>query len=118
MVCFGYPLVVRRGEGARCERVAHCLDPTQGAGKNNAQRAEALAQIPPSVPVLLVSGSRDSMAPRAALEAAVARMRAPVTLHWVDGGDHSLIVPKRGAPPQARVDNEITDVVARFLASL
>ena len=58
------------------------------------------------VPCLFVSGTRDAFASPAELEAAVALVPGPVTLEWVDGGDHGL----------RRRDDQVAAIVARWLA--
>jgi predicted alpha/beta-hydrolase family hydrolase len=49
-----------------------------------------------AVPVLVVQGERDAFGTPAELSSVIESMRAPVTLHVVPGGDHSLAV--RGTP--------------------
>ena len=63
-------------------------------GKPDQLRAAHLPAI--TVPVLIVQGERDTFGVPSEIEAAVETMQAPVTLHVVDGGDHSLVV--RGRP--------------------
>jgi predicted alpha/beta-hydrolase family hydrolase len=43
-----------------------------------------------TVPCLFVSGTRDSFATPAELEAATAAIPGEVTFVWIDGGDHGL----------------------------
>ena len=59
------------------------------------------------VPSLWVSGTRDAFATVAELEAATAVIPAPVTLHWIEGGDHGL----RGR------DRLVATVVAEWITS-
>jgi len=59
------------------------------------------------VPCLFVSGTRDAFAATGELEEAVAAVPGPVTLHWVDGGDHGL----------RRRDDQVAEVVAGWLAA-
>jgi len=59
-----------------------------------------------NLPCLFVSGTRDAFASPAELEAAVALVPGPVTLEWVDRGDHGL----------RRRDDEVAGIVARWLA--
>jgi len=42
------------------------------------------------VPMLFISGSKDTFAERALLERVVGRIGANATLEWIEGGDHSL----------------------------
>jgi len=48
-----------------------------------------------SAPILFVQGTRDSLCPLDLCSACEAEMKAPNSLHIVEGGDHSLRVPKR-----------------------
>ena len=48
-----------------------------------------------TVPVLIVQGERDTFGTPAELEPALKTMKAPVTLHVVAGGDHSLAVKRK-----------------------
>jgi uncharacterized protein len=59
-------------------------------------------------PCLFASGTRDPFAAPAELEDAVAAIPGPVTLRWVDGGDHGL----------RRREEEVAEIVARWLAEL
>lgn len=68
--------------------------PLHPPGKPEQRRAAHLPAI--SVPVLIVQGERDAFGTPSELEPVIATMRAPVTLHVVPGGDHSLAV--RGQP--------------------
>ncbi|HTZ09873.1 MAG TPA: alpha/beta family hydrolase [Acidimicrobiales bacterium] len=60
------------------------------------------------VPCLFVSGTRDAFAAPAELEAAVAAIPAPVTLSWLEGGDHGL----------RRRDGEVAALVRDWLLEL
>jgi predicted alpha/beta-hydrolase family hydrolase len=60
------------------------------------------------VPCLFVSGTRDSFATPAELEAATAAIPGPVTHVWIEGGDHGL----------RRRDAEAAAAVAAWLAGL
>jgi predicted alpha/beta-hydrolase family hydrolase len=64
--------------------------------------------------VLIVQGSRDAFGTPAELATAIAAMRAPVTLHVVDGGDHSLVVART---PRERVLGGVLDVVTAWALS-
>jgi predicted alpha/beta-hydrolase family hydrolase len=79
VVCFGYPL---RGTGG-------------------GMRDEVLLAL--RCPVLFVQGTRDPLCPLDLLEGVRRRMTAPHELFVVEGGNHSLEVPrKRGVPARAR----------------
>ncbi len=95
LVCFGYPLKAI------------------GTGK---LRDEVLLQL--RTPILFVQGTKDALCPLALLAPVRERMKARNELHVVEGGDHSLRVPKRAPKPQEAVDEEILGVVQRFLDSV
>jgi uncharacterized protein len=100
LVCLGYPLCAM--------------------GDRTKIRDEILRAL--STPILFVQGTRDSLCPLELLERVRAEMKAPNFLHVVEGGDHSLVVPKRqlqaSGETQEHVDRRIlkaiTDFVARF----
>jgi predicted alpha/beta-hydrolase family hydrolase len=67
------------------------------------------------VPSLFVQGTRDPFGSPAEIAAHTRELGARATIYAVDGGDHSLIVPKKAGVPQATVDaaarRAIVDVV-------
>jgi predicted alpha/beta-hydrolase family hydrolase len=100
LVCLGYPLCAM--------------------GDRTKIRDQILRAL--STPILFVQGTRDSLCPLELLEGVRAEMKTPNFLHVVEGGDHSLRVPKRqlqaSGETQEHVDRRIrkaiTDFVARF----
>jgi predicted alpha/beta-hydrolase family hydrolase len=62
--------------------------PLHPPGKPERSRVEHLGDI--SVPVLAVSGTRDSFGTPAELDDAFARIAGAVTTHWVERGTHEL----------------------------
>ena len=82
--------------------------PLHPPGKPEQLRDAHLPKI--AVPVLIVQGSRDAFGTPAELTPVVARMAAaPVTVHVVEGGDHSFTV---GRTPRETVLDLVADVVA------
>jgi len=73
LVCLGYPLCAM--------------------GDRTKLRDEVLRAL--TTPILFVQGTRDSLCPLDLLKRVRADMKAPNFLHVVEGGDHSLRVPKR-----------------------
>jgi predicted alpha/beta-hydrolase family hydrolase len=73
-----------------------------------------IAHLPDIVArVLIVQGERDTFGTPSELEPVIATMKAPVTLHVVEGGDHSLTVRgKKGAG----TFEAVLDVIAAWLA--
>jgi uncharacterized protein len=100
LVCLGYPLCAM--------------------GNRTKLRDEVLRALP--APILFVQGTRDTLCPLDLLERIRAEMKAPNFLHVIEGGDHSLRVPKRQlqatAQTQADVDCEILKTIAEFVDRL
>jgi predicted alpha/beta-hydrolase family hydrolase len=71
--------------------------PLHPPGKPEQRRTAHLPSI--AVPVLVVQGERDTFGTPGELAPVIASMQAPVRLHVVAGGDHSLTV--RGTPRDA-----------------
>jgi predicted alpha/beta-hydrolase family hydrolase len=100
LVCLGYPLCAM--------------------GDRTKIRDEILRAL--STPILFVQGTRDSLCPLDLLEGVRAEMKAPNFLHVVDGGDHSLSVPKRqlqvSGQTQEDVDRRILKAITGFVDRL
>jgi predicted alpha/beta-hydrolase family hydrolase len=62
--------------------------PLHAAGKPEKQRAEHFPRL--TMPVLFVSGTRDSLAGRAALQKAAEKVKGTVTFHWLETADHGF----------------------------
>src|SRR5207249_10804815 len=73
LICLGYPLCAM--------------------GNRTKLRDEVLRAL--TTPILFVQGTRDSLCPLDLLERVRIEMKTPNFLHVVEGGDHSLRVPKR-----------------------
>ena len=100
LVCLGYPLCAM--------------------GNRTKLRDEVLRAL--TTPILFVQGTRDALCPLDLLEQVRAEMKAPNFLHVVEGGDHSLRVPKRQlqamGETQEHVDHEILDAIIGFVDQL
>ena len=100
LVCLGYPLCAM--------------------GDRTKIRDEILRTL--STPILFVQGARDSLCPLDLLEGVRAEMKAPNFLHVVEGGDHSLSVPKRQAQAsgqtQEDVDRRVLKAITGFVDRL
>jgi uncharacterized protein len=100
LVCLGYPLCAM--------------------GDRTKLRDEVLRAL--TTPILFVQGTRDSLCPLDLLDRVRAQMNAPSVLHLVEGGDHSLRVPKRElqrvGETQSGIDQEILKAVAAFVNEL
>ena len=71
--------------------------PLHPPGKKDQMRDAHLYSIP--LPMLFLSGTRDTFAERPLLETVVHRLGGQATLVWTEGGDHSLKVGKSGTAP-------------------
>jgi hypothetical protein len=100
LVCLGYPLCAM--------------------GDRTKLRDQVLRAL--TRPILFVQGTRDSLCPLDLLERVRAETKARNFLHVVEGGDHSLRVPKRrlGAigKTQENVDDEILKAITGFVDQL
>jgi len=97
LVCLGYPLCAM--------------------GDRTKLRDEVLRAL--TTPVLFVQGTRDALCPLDLLESVRNGMKAPNLLRVVEGGDHSLRVPKRqlqtASETQEDVDQRAFEAVAAFV---
>jgi uncharacterized protein len=100
LVCLGYPLCAM--------------------GDRTKLRDEVLRAL--TTPILFVQGTRDALGPLDLLESVRAEMKAPNFLHVVEGGDHSLRVPKRQlqatGETQEDVDQRTLQSVVEFVSGL
>ena len=98
VICMGYPLC--------------------GGGDPAKLRDQVLREL--RTPILFVQGTRDSLCPLPLLEDVRADMTAQNFLHVVDGGDHSLRVPKRklvdAGETQDEVDARIAEAIGSFVS--
>ncbi|MBC8132851.1 MAG: alpha/beta hydrolase [Deltaproteobacteria bacterium] len=108
IVCLGYPL--RSGSGALRDEVLLAL----------------------RTPILFVQGTRDPLCPLDVLMTVRARMTAPNELLVVEGGNHSLEVPRRRQPrqtlrdpggaavpdPQQESDARVLAAIAAFVSTV
>jgi predicted alpha/beta-hydrolase family hydrolase len=103
-------LAARGVETAGLVFLGYPLHPPKGFDR---LRAEHLARI--QCPMLFIQGSRDSLCRLDLLQKVLKPLRAPVTLHVIEDGDHSFKVPKRTGRTEADVWDEIGAVVTGWL---
>jgi uncharacterized protein len=100
LVCLGYPLCAM--------------------GDRTKLRDEVLRAL--TTPILFVQGRRDSLCPLDLLKRVRADMKAPNFLHVVEGGDHSLRVPKRqlqgSGQTQDDLDQQALNAIVGFVDQL
>jgi uncharacterized protein len=81
--------------------------PLHAPGKPDQPRVEHFPRL--MVPCLFVSGTRDSLAAQDALTDAVAAIKGPVTMHWLESADHGY----RPRKSSGRTLDDVTTEVAR-----
>jgi len=94
LVCLGYPLCAM--------------------GNRTKLRDEVLRSLTTSI--LFVQGTRDSLCPLDLLESVRAQMKTQNFLHIVEGGDHSLRVPKRQLQATSTTHEDIYQQILRAIA--
>src|SRR6266404_2991713 len=87
--------------------------PLHPPGKPENLRSKHLSLI--QSPMLFVQGSRDAFGTADELRPIVKKLSARATLHVVEGGDHSLKVPKTAGVTQEEVYKTVQDEIARWL---
>ena len=99
LVCLGYPLCAM--------------------GDRTKLRGDVLRAL--TTRILFVQGTRDPLCPLDLLERVRAEMKAANSLHVVEGGDHSLRVPKRHleatGETQEEVDQRIFRAISKFIST-
>jgi predicted alpha/beta-hydrolase family hydrolase len=90
--------------------------PLHPPGKPDRRRDAHLPSI--ASPVLVVQGSRDPFGTPDELRPGLASIPGPVTLHVVDGGDHSFKVTPGGRARQAAVDEEIVRISEEWMRAV
>ena len=100
LVCLGYPLCAM--------------------GDRTKLRDEVFRAL--TAPIVFVQGTRDPRCSLDLLERVRSEMKAPNSLHVVEGGDHSLRVPKRQfqamGKTQEDVDQRIFQAITAFVSNL
>jgi predicted alpha/beta-hydrolase family hydrolase len=90
--------------------------PLHPPGKPSTTRAEHLKDV--HVPMLFLQGTRDDFADLALLRPVLDGLQAPVTLHLVDGGDHSFAVSKAAGRSAADVTARLADALVAWARGL
>ena len=89
--------------------------PLHPPGKPEQLRSKHLPNI--KAPMLFVQGSRDSFGKPEELRPIIKKLKTPCKLYEVEGGDHSLKVPKSLGVPQEQVYATVQDEIANWLRS-
>jgi uncharacterized protein len=103
-------------EGFACDGLLLAAYPLHPAGKPEKLRDAHLPRI--RCPVLCFSGTRDALCERGLMEAALRKVSAPWTMHWLEGADHSFHALKSSGRTDAQVDAEVGETAGRWLAGL
>ena len=102
-------------KGVACAGLVFLGYPLHPAGRPEQLRTAHLPQIP--APMLFFAGTRDGLCDLRLLRQAIEALHVPITLHVIEGGDHSFKVLKSVAR-SVPVDQELADVSARWIAKL
>jgi uncharacterized protein len=86
--------------------------PLHPPGQPGTSRAEHLSAV--QVPMLFLQGTRDEFAGLDLLRPIVKKLGKSVTLHIVEGGDHSFKVLKRTGRTAVDVMNELADTISAW----
>jgi predicted alpha/beta-hydrolase family hydrolase len=93
LVCLGYPLCAM--------------------GDRTKLRDEVLQTL--KTPILFVQGARDALCPLDLLERVRTEMKTRNVLHVVEGGDHSLRVPKRALQATGKMQEDIDQQILKAI---
>jgi uncharacterized protein len=96
-----------------CDGLLLLAYPLHPAGQPDKLRDAHLPGI--EVPVLCFNGTRDALCRRDLMERSIAKVRAPWTMHWLEGADHSFRVLKSSGRTDAGVLQEIGEAGRRWL---
>ena len=89
--------------------------PLHPPGRPATSRGDHLDDV--LIPMLFLQGSRDEFAGLDLLKPVVKRLGKRVTLHVVEGGDHSFKVLKRTGRTETDVMTELADSIASWVAN-
>jgi predicted alpha/beta-hydrolase family hydrolase len=90
--------------------------PLHPAGQPGIERSEHLSKV--EIPMLFVSGSRDTLAELPLLQPLVAGLDDRATLHVIAGGDHGLRVLASSGRTNEEAQAEALDAIAEWISRL
>ena len=90
--------------------------PLHADKKPSTERAEHLAHV--EIPMLFLQGTRDGLADLGLLKPVLKALGAKVTLHEVEGGDHSFAVLKKSGRTNDEALTEVLDTLAAWIDQL
>ena len=109
----GSQVAATEGSAARIAGLVLLGYPLHPPGRPDKLRDAHLPEI--KAPMLFVQGSRDTFGTPEELRAVFKKHHLSPTLHVVEGGDHSLKVPKSLGLPQDQVYASVMDTIAVWL---
>jgi hypothetical protein len=90
--------------------------PLHAPGRTEQLRDAHLYDI--EVPMLFFAGTRDPLCNMEKLQRVLGRLKGPVHLETVEGGDHSFRLPKTSSMPTSAVNDRIVKKCIRWIESL
>lgn len=106
---------VAAANGDHVEGLVFLGYPLHPPGRPERLRLEHLPKI--KSPMLFVQGSRDAFGTKQEIAAIIKKLKLPAKLYAVEGGDHSLKVPK-SAGPQPPVYEAVMDEIAAWVRTI
>lgn len=103
-------------QGYSCDGLFFLGYPLHPPKEEGRLRKEHLPRV--SVPMLFISGSRDPLARLDLLRSTLAPLAERVTLHVIEGGDHSFKVPRAQGRSAAEVAAEVASVLFDWLRNV
>lgn len=103
-------------QGEECAGLIYLGYPLHPPNNTDRLRAEHLPQI--QCPMLFIEGMRDPLCDLTLLDSVLGRLDAPITLHTIEGGDHSFNVLKRLGRTQEAVWEEVVEVMSDWIKGL
>lgn len=107
---------VAAAEGDRIAGLVFLGYPLHPPGRPDKLRDEHLKEI--RAPMLFVQGARDTFGTEEEIRGVIKKLRLQAELYAVEGGDHSLKVPKSAGVAQPEVYEKVMDEVARWTRAL
>ena len=102
-------------QGLRAEALVFLGYPLHPPGRFDTLRDRHLPQV--GAPMLFVQGTRDAFARADLLAAVLGGLGERATLHSIEGGDHSLAVPRRSGRSAADVEAEVASAITAWLGA-
>ena len=90
--------------------------PLQAIGKPEKRRDDHFKRL--RCPVLFVSGTRDSLAPRPVLTRSARKVKGPVALHWLETADHGFRPLKRSGCTIESVLGDVAETCVTWVGAL